>query len=332
MLRVALLAAAVAALLVPAAAQAHWDLASDGNPKVRLDYLTTPGHPYEVFACPADGGPCTFAATGPADYEPGDTPAGTTFELRRDGAVLERSPTWRGQVQRTAPPTITGRLFATGDALAVDGTWTGGWLDDLSAQVLSACLTPEGTGCLYLPQIQGCPVPCVDVTPGTAISYGGVAGIPAAFAGRYLFVTEQRVPKDRRGLPMPVPLLWGTTYPHDLSAPSALRAVSAPVGPLGTPVTGVLLDKVAPPLPAPTVTLRQRALRAKGKLSLGRITCAAPCKVAVKVSGGGKKAFTTTFLAKAGTTAITAPVRRGNLTVRVHADGKLITSGKVTAR
>jgi len=75
----------------------------------------------------------------------------------------------------------------------------------------------------------------------------------------------------------------------------------------------------------PTVTLRARALRGNGRISVGRVTCAAPCKVAVKVSGGGEKAYTTTFVAN-GTKAITAPVRRGKLTVRVHVDGKLLAS------
>ena len=51
------------------------------------------------------------------------------------------------------------------------------------------------------------------------------------------------------------------------------------------------------------------------------MTCAEPCKVAVKVSGGGKKAYTTTFVA-IGTKAITAPARRGKLDRPRPVDGK----------
>jgi hypothetical protein len=51
----------------------------------------------------------------------------------------------------------------------------------------------------------------------------------------------------------------------------------------------------------------------------------------VKVSGGGRKARTTTFTV-AGRKAITTPVRRGKLTVRVHVDGKLAANGRVSAR
>jgi hypothetical protein len=86
---------------------------------------------------------------------------------------------------------------------------------------------------------------------------------------------------------------------------------------------------VEPPVLArPVVTLRTRALRSKGRISVGRVTCEAPCKVAVNVSGGGKKAYRTTFVAH-GTKAITVPARRGKLTVRVHVDGKLLASATI---
>jgi hypothetical protein len=89
---------------------------------------------------------------------------------------------------------------------------------------------------------------------------------------------------------------------------------------------------VEPVVTAPVVKLRSRALRSKGRISVGRVTCQFRCKVAAKVSGGGKRAYTTTFVADSRGKAITAPARRGKLTVRVHVDGKLLANATVRAR
>src|SRR5690242_6974738 len=126
MIRVALLAV-VAALAVPASAQANWELAPDGNPKITIyDYM-----PGDLFVC-SPGSSCEGINPPPADvYLPGETAPGTVFEFR-DGADVQRSPVWQGRVANTAPPTITGALYGIGHATPVAGTWTGGWGNDLS--------------------------------------------------------------------------------------------------------------------------------------------------------------------------------------------------------
>lgn len=332
--RLSLLAAVLAAaFLVPAAAQAHWELAADGHPRIAQGVPD----PADLFVCPAGDAICTPVAWNGTDwrggtYDPGPTAVGTVFELRTAQGT-KRSPAWQGQVASTAPPSITGQLYGTGSAQPVAGTWTGGWGDDISSLHLSACLTPAGTGCVPLPQLQGCAVPCTTVADRTAVSIGAPAGIPPALAGRYLVATDTRLPREQIGWPLPTPALWSMGFSYDLEPVSAVRSISAPVGPLANPVTQQIGDTVTPIVPAPAVTLRERALRSKGRISVGRITCAAAaCKVALKVSGGGRKAYVATFAAKRGVTAITAPARRGKLTVRVHVDGKLLASGKVTAR
>jgi hypothetical protein len=327
MLRVALLAVA-AALALPATAQAHWELAADGNPLITTSQYAA--DQMELFRCPAgeaDTAGCSPVVWTDREHRPGDTPPGITFKLRFADGREEQSPPWQGRVQSTAPPTVDGRLFATGDAHPVAGAWTGGWGDDVSRLRLTACRTPAGTECLPLPQVASCPVPCETVPERTPVSLGGQAAIPAALAGRYLIAVEEREPRDQRGWPVPVPALWGLSSPRDVEASSAVRSRSAPVGPLAAPGSAVIVE---PALRRSSVTLRTRALRAKGRLSLGRIECLHRCRVSVKVSGGGKRARTTTFVVQ-GTRAITTPVRRGRLTVRVHVDGELKANGRVRA-
>ncbi|MDA0171749.1 hypothetical protein OJ998_21795 [Solirubrobacter taibaiensis] len=330
MVRSVVLLAMGIVLAVPAAAQAYWELAPDGHPLITTSQYSPDG--VQLFVCPpgeTDTGACVPQAWTQGEYRPGPTPPGTTFKVRwRDGRE-EQSPAWQGQVQRTALPTLSGRLYATGDAQPQAGAWTGGWGDDVSRLSLAACGTAAGTDCVPLPQISGCPVPCDTVASGTAVSSGGLAGIPTALSGRYLFALETRVPRDQRGWPIPVPALWGLSWSYDLPAPTALGSVSAPVGPLGLPSPAVIVEPV---VTAPVVKLRSRALRSKGRISVGRVTCQSRCKVAVKVSGGGERAYTTTFVADSRGKAITAPARRGKLTVRVHVDGKLLANATVRAR
>lgn len=336
MFRVALLAAVLLAAL-PSAAQAHWELTADGQPRITTSSMV-PAADFELSVCPADGAACVPAQwqsdpTRVGVYEPGETPVGTTFRIVHQASGLdERSPAWQGRMTAAAPPSVSGNASTTNHVAPLPAAWSGGWGDETSKPYLVACPTPQGTNCLNLPPAYSCAVPCT-ATPeqGRFVPSGSeAAALPPVLAGHYLFAVEARGPQDRRGWPVPglVLLTWNLNYRFELpkSDQWAQYAISTPV-PIGA-------TAIAPPvIPAPSVTLRERALRSKGRISVGRVTCAAPsCKVAVKVSGGGKKAYYTTFVAKQGVTAITAPVRRGKLTVRVHVDGKLLVSGKVTAR
>jgi hypothetical protein len=75
-------------------------------------------------------------------------------------------------------------------------------------------------------------------------------------------------------------------------------------------------------------TLRARALRRNGRLIVGRVTCASRCAVALKVTGGGRRAVRRTFEV-VGTQQLTVPLRRGRLSVRVTVDGKLAAAGRM---
>lgn len=75
MLRVAIVTVA-AVLAVPTAAQANWELAADGHPRVTLPQLYEGG---EIRVCPPGGAACT--KVDGTVHEPGETAVGTTFEI-----------------------------------------------------------------------------------------------------------------------------------------------------------------------------------------------------------------------------------------------------------
>jgi len=314
-------------LALPAVAQANWELAPDGHPLITQGSLADS----DVYVCPPDDACAPVNWNGERGdgktYAPGATTAGTVFELRTVGDS-ERSRPWQGRVQSTAPPTIAGQLVVTGSAQPVAGTWTGGWGDEISGLDLAACFNADGTNCFSVPQAQGCPAPCETVSPGTAVSSGGLGGLPRVLSGRYLLATETRLPLDRRGWPVPIPAPWGMSQAFDLPAPSTLHVRSTPAGRLPVPERSGVTGR---PPGDPTVKLRARALRRAGRLLLGRVTCPATCRVAIRVSGGGRRSSTRSWTGS-GVMAITAPVRRGRLSVRVRVDGKLLTSARVRTR
>jgi len=329
MFRVALLTVLLLAV-VPTTSQAYWELSSTDDPLIYAPKQRAEDN-YTIKVCPPGGSTCDLVADFvEPTYEPGETPAGTFFEVWNNGTLVERSPEWQGRVRNTALPTLSGTVVVGGEVTQVGGTWSGGWANDRSDFVLMVCVTPQGNACIGLPAAAQCR-PCLENPTKALVSAAGPVGIPPVLAGRYLLAVEYRSSIDFRGRGIPVvaaPAQWNTQAAFNLQPSGSRRVVSAPVGPIT-----VAAPQGPVNVAAPTVTLREKALRAKGKLSLGRITCAAEaCKVSLKVSGGGKKAAVTTFLAKRGATAITTPVRRGKLTVRVHVDGKLLANGKVTAR
>lgn len=324
MFRVALLAV-TASLLLPAAAQANWELTADGNPLITL----RAGQPAdtELRVCAPGAAECarvewTTSGSPFGVYAPGETAVGTTFEVTRlANGFVERSPAWQGRVTAPSAPSIVGKAIAGGHVAPVGVAWTGGWGDDVSMIELAACVAPDGVDCLALPPAAACPFPCRATPPeGRGPSSGSrSAALPPVVAGRYLMVSDTRLPRDQRGWPMPAIAAWSFQTRFNLARTLAWpKVLSAPV-------------QIAPE-PAPVLTLRRRALRGNGRLNVGRISCEYACKVSVKVSGGKEKAYTTTFVARRAAQAIKVPVRRGKLTVRVHADGKLLASGTVTAR
>lgn len=333
MFRVALLTALVLAV-VPATAQAYWELTPDGHPRISTGRVLPSD--LDLTVCPPDGSACTPVpwTQDPIHvgvYEPGETPVGTTFVVtRRADGVTERSPAWKGRLVATTPPSISGSASTTNHVAPVPATWSGGWGDERSAPVLVACTSPQGTDCVYLPPAAQCAAPCT-TTPSQAAfapSHNGPAALPPVLAGHHLMAVEQRQPADQRGFPARtlVQQLWSLNHRFAALARDdwSVTSASAPIT-----IGPTIIEPVLPPVK--TAKLRERALRSQGKLTVGQISCVPSCKVSVKVSGGGKKAATKTFVVR-GTQKITIPVRRGQLTVRVHVDGKLLANGKVAAR
>ncbi len=280
-----LVAASPAAHASPVAPFAAVD--ANGEP-VLYSWINATSQPVTWRQCTVGGTCVTRDETG-YELRPGPTPAGTyfenTIEWSHGGSDTWASTVWEGRYVDLSPPTLSG-AFVIGTTVAVEpGAWAGGWAGLTSTQLLS-CRAADGLQCDLLP-----------------------AGEPLSpeHLGRHLFVTRSHA---------------GHHYLPFYSAVPGANRTSGPYGPVTAPSSPTPVVRAVAP---PTVTLRGRALRGKGRISVGRVTCAAPCKVAVKVSGGGKKAYTTTFVAN-GTKAITAPARRGRLTVRVHVDGKLLAS------
>jgi hypothetical protein len=242
--------------------------------------------------------------------------------VRVPGQDAVRSPAWRGRLTATAPPTISGDATLGGSVVPVVGSWSGGWGDERSWLSLAACATPQGTGCVALPAASACRA-CAENPKDdeVAASHDGPAALPPIAVGRFLFATETRVSPYRPGWSNPATAAtppWSSQRSSDLPPASTDRSLSVPV---------------LVPTPAPLVSLRRNAQRVKGQVRLGSIACRLTCKVSMKVSGGRVKASTTYFTVTGSRLLTTPPGRHGQLTVRIHVDGKLLlANGKVTAR
>ena len=322
-----LLVAAVL-LLTPVAPAYGADLkiveAGDGSGDPGIAAAINPredGVSYEVRRC-ADGGavcePLPASAyvqspqAGVVVALPGETPAGTVFEVvaTKDGVETKaRTGAWQGRVASLAPPTLQGEAGVGKTVTVAPGTWAGGWGPRGASHSIFACSEPTGGECWL-------------------ISYSGTAVAAARWAGWYLFAQEKTALGDARCnflTSCPVSVLAAPPFRASPQT-GATFAVSAPLGPIAA------VPVVAPRVPqAPTASIRARALRSKGRLLVGRVSCEVRCSVQLKVSGGHRRAFYTTQNLT-GAKALTAPVRHGKLQVRVIVDGKLVTSGPTVAR
>lgn len=281
---------------------------ANGDPEIRVEAFDT----FQVRRCPPGGVACEVVPYDPlssSSYEAGETAAGTVFEADvrdRDGVVTTiRSLPWRGRVTALSAPTLAGDAKVGGTVTAVDGTWGGGWAEppqgkDQTRTRVVACRAPDRAYCLELPS----------------------GPLAQRWAGWYLIAVAWRVDGMSAFLAGQVP--W--PIPEPAYVPTLpTYAYSAPV-----PVCCTLPAPVADPDPAPVVELRTRAVRANGRLLLGRVDCTLRCRVGLIVSGGGRT-LTRSFTLE-GRAALSIPRRRGRLSVRVKVDGKLQARGHVTAR
>lgn len=315
--------AAISLLLAaPASADPFVDYASNdaGDPTLTATLGTGEEGTLEWFRCADGGSLCeplpaeAYTPTGERSRaaSPGETAPGTVFEVVQTapgGAQTKaRTVAWQGRIGATVAPGLQGQAAVGQAVTVVPGTWTGGWalgrplVQSWTTGVL-ACREPTGGECWL-------------------IGWGTQpATIDARWAGWYLLASERAfsmLALVQPALPAP-PIPWapGTGSAH---------ARSAPLGP-------VALGEAKPPIgyvkvgQKPKATIRARALRSKGRLTVGSVTCETRCSVGLKVSGGGRKAITRTFSVQ-GTQKLTIPIRRGKLNVRVTADGKLVSSGR----
>jgi hypothetical protein len=306
--RGALLAAIAASLLWATPADARYldwqsNTGANGEPTLNVRSATEPGETVEVFRCPA-GGACDPQPLGWADESVGSVDVGASapgdvFEARivsADGAVAEalRTPAWLGTPTLVSGPAFDGAAIVGSTLLPVPGTWTGGWDAPwrYSLARLTVCRTPAGTDCMLL-------------------SYGRAVVLPAEYAGWYAFASTGFASSHGQ----PPTLLAAPPFPIASVTPGP--TVAGPLGPITEPKR-------------PTASVRKRARRAKGKLTVARVTCPERCKVRLKVSGHGKtirRKLTVT-----GRRALRIPMRHGRLKVRVVVDGKLLAKGVSRAR
>jgi hypothetical protein len=254
---------------------------------------------------------------------PGETPAGTVFEAvaTKEGVeTTARTRPWQGDVSSITTPTLQGDAAVGKTVTAAPGAWVGGWPPPATSVISSqpqtlACTEPTGGECWW-------------IATGTVV-------LEPRWVGWYLFAREIVWPGDARCsfVPCPVSVIAKPVLPAraDL-APGPLVGLSAPLGPIAGPQPPwVLQGCVCLSPPAPKASIRARALRSKGRLHVGRVSCAARCSVQLKVSGGKRRAVYLRFT-MTGAEALTVPVRHGKLNVRVRVNGKLVTSRPTLAR
>jgi hypothetical protein len=315
-------AAGLAALLFAAPAYgdgfADWEARLAATPAFypSLSYRTVPQPAYDtivVYRCPG-GGACEGAAlseTAPGRLDASAAVAGDVFEAHwlKDGAVVHtaQTPVWNGPLTVSRTPEIHGdpTTGATLTASAAEGAggWGAPWGLTLNNWI-AVCRTAQATDCNLL-------------------SRGDPVALEARWTGWYAFAqtaffsghTNAVALRQMAPLSFPTPV---SSLGQDGSS-----SVSAPLGPIAAaPAPG--------PKPQPIATIRTKALRAKGRLSVGRVTCPIACTVNLTVSGGGKTIRRS--LRVTGTQALTIPRRHGRLRVKVVVDGKTLASGFSRAR
>lgn len=195
-----------------------------------------------------------------------------------------RSSTW---IEDVASPLWLGRVAATLPP-ALEGVAAPGG----TVKLLPASWTGGWVSGVSTSAILACPSPSrtdCEVLPAGAVL--------AKHRGWFLYAVEVRGSKDVP--PAPV----SATRPER----SALVAVSAPVGP------------VAAAPPRSDVTLRARASRAAGRVTVGRVTCAQRCRVELAV-GSVRRTFSVRGTERLSVAGSRLP-RTGRVKTTVTVDG-----------
>lgn len=312
MSRVWVAAAALAALLFAAPANAGPPFYIDVQGGTTVDErptlsvtVPTDGTTVEVFRCPGNGacdpqplGWLTDRAVDVSAAAPGD---GFEVRLSEDGTVVatQRTPGWFGPPARVSGPGLAGTPVVGATLSPVWSEWSGGWgapRRSVSTSLMF-CRTPAGTGCTF-------------------VSYGDPVVAPQTYAGFYAFTESRTVHTGFGGAPVAVSL---AVPPFPVANVTPGPTVAGPFGPIAEA-----------PKPQPAASIRAKALRANGRLSVGRVMCPERCTVKLTVSGGGKTVHRT--LTATGLRALTIPHRHGRLKVSVVVNGNKLASGQSVAR
>lgn len=274
-------------------------MSDNGRPELSVDTWWEGARLVAVVRCPAAGA-CVeqpLAVTASGSVELSGVVPGDAVEVRYERGHTRRTPAWRGTPWVERAPSLSGApavgqiVRATRGEWAESGWawgWPGGWKNDASTFIV-ACRTADGKDCIRITD-----------------SYPLSVKLDAAWAGRYLFAT---------------------THIYFWNGVVGLQFAGAP-HPIGDLSSGPLVARSAPlgPVAISTASVRHRALRVNGGLSVGRVTCPTRCKVKLTVSGGGKTTRRT-FSVK-GTKALTIPRRYGTLKVKIVVDGKTLAGGR----
>jgi hypothetical protein len=229
--------------------------------------------------------------------EPGQQPAGTTFEAAVDYAgqrTVARSSSWLGTVTLRTAPHLVGRAVIGRTVRVQPGTWSGGWGTERNGLRIQACPTRATTDCRTLSASPERPDP-----PDAAIR------IPSRYAGWYLFAVNRRFARDD--------VFALADFPPSPLRPAPTVAFSAPSGPVG-----------------PYATLRQRARLRQGHPKLGTLRCPVRCNVRLTVAAPGGT-YRRTYRAR-GVSPIMARVPQagpGRWRITVRVNGRLAASQRI---
>jgi len=174
--------------------------------------------------CPP-GAACQPVAVDGADdrsIEPGDVPAGTSFEVdvvaESGEKTTARSTPWLGRVSATSVPTVTGALRVGRLVRPVRASWSGGWEADRDLLRIEACASATGRRCETLSAQGEDPPTCP----------GGAAVLGRRYTGWWVRAVDRRIAADAAFAGV------GYDLPRDipLARPSQTTVRSELVGPV----------------------------------------------------------------------------------------------------
>lgn len=266
--RVVLLAGmAVASLLVGAPLAQAWvegktiNIAerydTDGNPFVTA-YDTQSGVDFGWKKCFPDLAACTAIPDHGWHIDPGDTQAGTRFQVQpKSGASPEvvTSHVWNGRLHATSPSAILGSAQAGSVVAATPAIWSGGWGFDRDLMIVIACKRPALTK-------------CEPVLPRRPIVGGRTWNLRVGsyFVGWSLYAINHRESADEEEFAEALRSQATDRYENE-SGPTSFSPAFGPI--LETPGLGAKVP-------------RQLHVANK-RVSLARISCPTTCKVIAHV-------------------------------------------------